>query len=148
MQEFFNGDNNNKQQGQESPAYIPVCKPDNELTLEQLKKVRTHRIINIGAVAFGLALTAVALLTFFLTMLFDLIGGWLEFNVAYAIVSTYVLCMLLAAPTIKVFLDKCTCNTLKRLNVVSLIVIFAAIFVMVTAIMFAFVGYTLYEFIL
>jgi len=51
---------------------------------------------------------------------------------AYGIAATYVLCMLLVAPTLKVFLDKVTCPVFKKLNLIGIIIIFAAILTQVT----------------
>jgi len=45
------------------------------------------------------------------------------------ITGTYVLCMLLAIPSLKVFLDKVSCPTFKKLNMVFIIAGFAAILI-------------------
>jgi len=87
-----------------------------------------HKILNLCVLGFVVVLTAVALATFFIAIFTD--GN----TNAYSIASVYVLCMLLAAPTLKVFLDKVTSPTMKRLNLVGIISIFFAILVIVVTV--------------
>jgi len=97
-----------------------------------------HRILNISVLLFTLALTVVSLITFFIAFARGLdIPDYME--AAYAIASTYILCMLLAAPTLKVFLDKCTSAGLKKFNIITLVAIFVAIFVLAAAISIGFI---------
>ena len=84
-----------------------------------------HRLLNSCVLAFTFILTGVALATFFIARFTE--GN----NNAYSIASIYVLCMLLAAPTLKVFLDKVTCPCMKRWNIAGIILIFTAIMVIV-----------------
>jgi len=82
-----------------------------------------HMLLNICVFAFVVVLNLVALFTFIVAT-FD------EGNEsAYSIASIYILCMLLAAPTLKVFLDKVTCPIMKRLNIIGIIAIFATILI-------------------
>ena len=99
---------------------------------------KKQKMLHVCALVFSFILTAVAVVTFFVAF----------FNVstdgAYAIASTYVLCMLLAAPTLKVFLDKCTYPKLKKANIAALIATFAAILVLVVFVCLSFafpIGY-------
>ena len=128
MQEHFNS--NNDSDKTETPNGYK-CTPDKELTPEQKSARNKHRVINICAIAFGLGLTFFAVLAFFISFIVDAVNGG-SFGGLHAIVGSYVLAMLLAAPTIKVFLDKCTCKIIKKLNIASLIAIFVAIFIMLT----------------
>ncbi|MCL2556099.1 MAG: hypothetical protein FWE03_03645 [Firmicutes bacterium] len=82
-----------------------------------------QRVFNWFVVAFSLILTIVALITFFVAFTDGYTGN------AAAILGSYVLSMLLAAPTIKVFLDKCTCPLLKWFNIITIILIFVAILI-------------------
>ena len=97
--------------------------------------VMKQRIFNWFVIGFSIVMTIVALVTFFIS----LSNG--SADAAAAIVSTYVLCMLLAAPTIKVFLDKCTCKLLRWLNIVTIILIFAVILLTVVITFFSYAGF-------
>ena len=109
---------------------------------EQQKKVDSKAIqdaiksksnlLNICVLGFSVILTAVALLAFFITLFRDDVG------IASAITSLYVLCMLLAAPTLKVFMDKATCPNVMMLNKIGVIMIFGAILIQVVLICLAF----------
>jgi len=82
-----------------------------------------HKILNICVLAFSFILTGVALTAF-------LVASFTAGNEsAYSIASIYILCMLLAAPTLKVFLDKVNCPMMKKLNIAGIISIFAAILI-------------------
>jgi len=104
------------------------CNADRGAALKQ-------QVFNWFVIIFSVIMTAVAIITFFIT----LSNGYTD--TAAGIVSTYVLCMLLAAPTIKVFLDKCTGVLLIWFNIVTIILIFAAILVTVIVIFFNFAGF-------
>ena len=82
---------------------------------------RKHKLLNLCVLGFVAILTTATLVTF-LAATFST-GN----NNAYAIASIYILCMLLAAPTLKVFLDKVTCPRMKRLNIIGIITVFATI---------------------
>jgi len=97
-------------------------KPDNKCCPSD-SAVLKQRIFNWFVVAFSLIMTIVALITFFVAFSNEYFGA------AAGILGSYVLSMLLAAPTIKVFLDKCTCPLLKWFNIVTIILIFVAILV-------------------
>jgi len=106
---------------------------EKETTVDKQKNLKKHRILNVCTLIFTAILTIVALATFFIAL----------FNndyayPAYYIASTYVLCMLLAAPTLKVFLDKCTCRVLKKLTIIGLVAIFATIAILVVVVSLTF----------
>ena len=82
-----------------------------------------HKILNLCVLGFVAVLTVAVLVTFFAAT-FDEVN-----QSAYSIASIYILCMLLAAPTLKVFLDKVACPVMKKLNIVGIISIFATILV-------------------
>jgi len=84
---------------------------------------RNYRILNAGMLSLMAVLTLVSTITFFASMRRD---------VHHGIVGTYVLCMLLVAPSLKVFLDKVSCPVFKKLNLIGLVIIFLAILVQVT----------------
>jgi len=117
--------------------YVAKCKPDSALSPEQLRVIKKHRLLNVCVLVFTFILTAIAMLTFFVAVSGVFTGTYSVTN-AYYIASTYVLCMLLAAPTLKVFLDKCTCIRIKRLNIAALIAVFAAILILVVVISLTF----------
>ena len=87
-----------------------------------------HRILNICVLGFVAVLTVVGFITFYIAV------GRGSSGAAYSIASIYVLCMLLAAPTLKVFLDKVECTLMKRLNIIGIIVIFFVILLIVVSI--------------
>ena len=87
-----------------------------------------HRLLNICVLGFVVVLTAVTLVTFFVATFGDYVSN------GYSIASIYILCMLLAAPTLKVFLDKISCLTMKRLNIVGIVLIFMTILVITVTI--------------
>jgi hypothetical protein len=78
-------------------------------------------VINLCVIFFVLVMTKVALIAFFVSLSKGLSDS------AYSIASTYILCMLLAAPTLKVFLDTVDSIAFKRLNVALLMLIFTVI---------------------
>ena len=80
-----------------------------------------HKVLNVCVFAFTIVLTLVAMISFFVALFTD---GNYE---ASSIASMYILCMLLAAPTLKVFLDKVSCPVMRRLNIIGIIAIFIAI---------------------
>jgi len=82
-----------------------------------------HKLLNICVFAFVVVLTLSTLITFFTATFTEGNGN------AYYIASIYILCMLLAAPTLKVFLDKVHCTCMKRLNIFGIISIFATILI-------------------
>ena len=82
-----------------------------------------HKLLNMCVLGFVAVVTLVTLITFFAATFSD--GN----ESAYAIASIYILCMLLAAPTLKVFLDKIDCPVMKRFNIVGIISIFATILI-------------------
>jgi len=92
------------------------------------KKDNLTTKLNICVLIFVGVLTFVALLTF-------LIALFSRSNQnAYGIASIYILCMLLAAPTLKVFLDKVESKAMKGLNIYGIISIFAAILFITVAV--------------
>ena len=105
-----------------------ACEKNKPMTHDELMAVKKHRILNVSVLLFTAALVIVAMLTFFVA-LFNVSAG----N-AYYIASMFVLCMLLAAPTLKVFLDKCTCKNLRIFNIITLVGIFVAILALVVVI--------------
>ena len=94
----------------------------NDMTLQ-----KKQNLLNLFVVAFVAIMTAVSLVTFFIAIC-D--GN----SASYSIVSLYVLCMLLAAPTLKVFLDKTVCPRMRLINWLFIIIIFAAILTMAVAV--------------
>ena len=80
-------------------------------------------ILNWAMLTLVAALTVVSTIMFFIATFQD--GN----NNNYSIASMYVLVMLLGAPTLKVFLDKVACPVLKKLNLITLAIVFAAILV-------------------
>ena len=100
---------------------------ENQIALDQAV-ARKHKLLNLCVLAFVAIVSVIALITF-------LVALFKSYNPnAYHIASIYILCMLLAAPTLKVFLDKVTCPTMKRLNIIGIISIFATILTMVVAV--------------
>ena len=91
-----------------------------ELTPAEAKMAFKFKLLNICMFALAVVLTITALITFFVS-LFNATGG------AYYIASTYILCMLLATPSLKAFLDKVNSPAMKKLNTIGIISIFAAI---------------------
>ena len=88
-----------------------------------------HRLLNMCVLVFVGVLTAAVMVTFFVALFTD--GN----NYAYSIASIYILCMLLAAPTLKVFLDKVDCcKTMRFFNIVGLISIFTTMMVLTVAV--------------
>jgi len=88
-----------------------------------------HNILNWCVLFFVAVMTSDMLVTFFI-----LVGRDGYSTAASGIASTYVLCMLLAAPTLKVFLDKVESRMMKRVNVVGIVSIFVAILVVVVTV--------------
>jgi len=84
---------------------------------------KKQNILNLLVIAFVAVMTTVSLITFFIAICDENASS-------YYIVSLYVLCMLLAAPTLKVFLDKTTCPRMRLINWIGVIVIFVAILTM------------------
>jgi len=83
-----------------------------------------HWLLNLCVLGFVVVLTIIALISYFVaTFCVDTIT-------AYYIASIYILCMLLAAPTLKVFIDKINGPMMKKLNVIGVIFIFSAILVL------------------
>lgn len=117
-------------EGEEGQKKIGDCSAD-------IGTMSKQQIFNWFVIVFSIVMTIVAIVTFFVS----LSNGNSE--AAAGIVSTYVLCMLLAAPTIKVFLDKCTTPLLKWLNIITIILIFAAILLTVVIIFFSYAGFTM-----
>jgi len=74
---------------------------------------------------FTTVLTVTGITTFF-------VSAFSEANsaAAYSIASIYILCMLLAVPSLKAFMDKIECPTMKRLNVLFITIAFVAIMVL------------------
>ena len=102
-----------------------ACEENAAMTPEQLSSVKKHRILNVCVLLFTAVLVLVATITFFIALFSVNTGN------AYSIASMFVLCMLLAAPTLKVFLDKCTCKNLRVFNIITLVAIFVAILLLV-----------------
>ena len=90
-----------------------------------------HKLLNVCVFIFVAVVTTVALMAFFVA---SFSGAENATSNGYSIASIYILCMLLAAPTLKVFLDKVESRTMKIVNVAGIIAIFAAILVMTVAI--------------
>ena len=90
-----------------------------------------HRLLNVCVLLFVAVVTVVTLVTFFVAVI-------RRGNVnGYSIASIYILCMLLAAPTLKVFLDKVKCSKMKRLNIIGIIAIFMTILIITVTVCLA-----------
>ncbi|MCL2591753.1 MAG: hypothetical protein FWD82_00165 [Defluviitaleaceae bacterium] len=105
-----------------------ACEKNKPMTLDELMAVKKHRTLNVCVLLFTAVLVIVSILTFFVALFNVNLGN------AYYIASMFVLCMLLAAPTLKVFLDKCTCRNLRMFNIIALVGIFVSILVLVVVI--------------
>ncbi|MCL2755778.1 MAG: hypothetical protein FWE45_01870 [Firmicutes bacterium] len=106
---------------------------DKEIMEQPCKKSAfKHMLLNICVVGFAVVLTLAALVTFFVAIFREGTSS------AYYIASIYILCMLLAAPTLKVFLDKVNCVVMRRLNIIGIISIFATILVITVTICISF----------
>jgi hypothetical protein len=101
---------------------------------KQIKEINAFKIkkLNIAVLVFSVVLTMVGLVAFNVALFSIDLGS------ANAIAGTYILCMLLAAPTLKGFLDKVEHPCLKKLNVVAIIMVFTAILIMVVLVSFGF----------
>ena len=82
-------------------------------------------VFNACLLIFTAVLTVVSLITFFMATNTN------NLDSAYIIAATYVLCMLLAIPSLKVFLDKVSRPLFNKLNLVFIVLGFAAILVLV-----------------
>ena len=85
---------------------------------------KAYGILNACMLAFTGVLTVVSLIA-----LFAAAFGEGSVGAVAGITGTYVLCMLLAIPSLKVFLDKVSCPVFKKLNMVFIITGFAAILI-------------------
>ena len=102
---------------------VDTEKCNNKNMTETEKFVATkQKLFNIAVLVFTFVMTIAGVVTFFVS----LTNGAISIYTSYYIASTYVLVMLLAAPTLKVFLDKCTSKTIRRLNVFTLVAVFIA----------------------
>ena len=88
-----------------------------------------NNLLNFCVLAFA------AIMTFFTLLSFVILWVRGGFAPAY-VLSFYVLPMLLAAPTLKVFMDKSTCPVMRKLNVGAVITIFASILFMTVCVLF------------
>ena len=102
------------------------------------KVIVKNNLLNICVLVFTGVMTFFTLLAFFV--------GWARVE-NFAITSVlgfplglYTLPMLLAAPTLKVFMDKSTCPVMKKLNVGAVITIFASILFMTVAVLITFMA--------
>ena len=91
--------------------------PDNETSIFK------HKLMNICVLVFTLVLTAITLVAFFAAILSS--GN----DSGYAIATIYILCMLLAAPTLKGFLERIGNPFYKRLNTIAIIAVFTSILI-------------------
>ena len=107
---------------------------DKNIVVAEQNSVFKHKLLNICVLAFVGVMTAVLFITFFILI------GRNNSESANSIAGTYVLCMLLAAPTLKAFLDRCNCPLMKRLNIIGLVTIFAVILLIVVTIFIAYVA--------
>ncbi|MCL2586649.1 MAG: hypothetical protein FWE31_00230 [Firmicutes bacterium] len=90
--------------------------------MEKNKVNFKQSIVNILVLIFVAVISAVAFFAFFVAV-FTTANPF-----AYYIASLYVLCMLLAAPTLKVFMDKKeTPPVVQKLNLAGIITIFSMI---------------------
>ena len=88
------------------------------------EKIARRRLLNVCVFIFVVVVTISSLVTFFIAIFNN------DSTTAYSIASIYILCMLLGAPTLKVFLDTAgTSNAMKRLNIIGVICIFVAILI-------------------
>ena len=92
------------------------------------------KTLNIMVIIFTLILTIVSLGTFFVCVYI----GKIYF--AYYISGTYILCMLLAVPTLKGFLEKIESLALKKINFLTLIFVFFSILLIAVITMLALTG--------
>ncbi|MCL2570430.1 MAG: hypothetical protein FWE16_04470 [Firmicutes bacterium] len=88
------------------------------------KDAPRHKLMNICVLAFTDILTVTALVTFFITI-FD---GYSNSR-AHSIAGTYLFCMFLAVPALKVSIDKIKSPFLKKVNIFAVIMIFVTIMV-------------------
>jgi len=100
-----------------------ACEQNKPLTQEQHAVAQKKRILNICTLVFTIVAVVLATVMYFISLF------TVEHISAYYIAGTFILAMLLAAPTLKVFLDKCTCKNLRKLNIVTLVIVFVAILV-------------------
>ena len=100
-----------------------ACENGKQLSQEQQAVAQKKKILNICTLIF----TIIAVV--FATVMYFISAFTVDFVSAYYIAATFILAMLLAAPTLKVFLDKCTCKNLRKFNIVTLVIVFAAILV-------------------
>jgi len=103
-------------------------------SVKEIKDVMSakNNVLNSCVLGFAFIMTVVALLSFFIAT-FRVNGAF-----ANGIASLYVLCMLLAAPTLKVFMDKNACPVMKKLNILMVIAIFATILIMAVIVFLSF----------
>jgi len=102
-----------------------IINPNQENQTKPMTKKQV--MLNYCVLIFVVVLTLVSFAAFFVALLTE--GN----NSDGAIVSIYVLAMLLGVPTLKVFLDKATTPLMKKMNIIGIITAFGAIAVMVLA---------------
>jgi len=110
--------------GQESKELLGICKACQTNETETKQDTSTYKLLSICLLALAFTLTLTALISFFVALFNEEAEG----N-SYAIASTYVLVMLLVAPTLKVFLDKLKSENLKRLSLIAIVLIYLSILV-------------------
>ena len=109
-------------------SQVLVTKPvKNDARNQEALTLQKHKLLNMCVLGFVAVITFVTFITFFVA-----VGRGNGFE--YYIASIYVLCMLLAAPTLKVFLDKVTCPLMRKLNIIGIIVIFSVILLLVVTV--------------
>ena len=96
------------------------------LMKEKLKDIKKDNTVNtqaltVALLVFSLIVTVATLAAFFNATFTP--GNTHAYNIA----SIYILFMILAVPTLTLFLDKPDCLFCKRLNKISIILIFATI---------------------
>jgi len=134
IEKMISSDENKKEEkvSKEDIQPLEPCE-ENASESDKQKGLKKHRMLNVCVLVFTLVLTVIALLTYFLAIFYTN-----SVDAGYSIASTYILCMLLAAPTLKVFLDKCTCRLLKKFTIIALIGVFVAIGVLVVMVSLSF----------
>ncbi|MCL2521385.1 MAG: hypothetical protein FWE36_00830 [Erysipelotrichales bacterium] len=110
--------------GKESKDLLGICKACQTGEVETKPDTSTYKLLSICLLALAFTLTITALVSYFVALFGEETNG----N-SYTIASTYVLVMLLVAPTLKVFLDKLKSETLKRLSLIAIVLIYISILV-------------------
>jgi len=112
---------------------IQASKAEAECFDGDKKTAAKQRLLNWCTLVFTAVLTVVSIVVFFIL----LARGD---GTSAGVVASYVLSMLLAAPTLKVFLDKVKCPVLRKANVIGLVTVFSTILVLSVASLISFVA--------